>query len=266
MYLVAFQFVAATAMLVVAAGAQAQQPSLGLLYNTQERSSLTYRCNLLRGGELECEFVQSAIRTKSEPSGLTAVLENARKQFKSEKTPTSEECGTYKQMQAVFEGKAQAPMPEGLTALTAVEKADGLKVARLMTEYCERPSEEAFLAVVRASHEREVRTCKVSAHTFKQSFRKVLSGASRLPTWVAQSQPEGVCGTVQLSRFEAEETPVGTSKFTNWKYVARKAISNPNAELFPGHKCSSLDEKPYAYDWRSKEHQLSCQYITFSPL
>ena len=33
-----------------------------------------------------------------------------------------------------------------------------------------------------------------------------------------------------------------------------------------GASCKGLDEAEYLYDWRSKEHSLSCDYIEFTVL
>lgn len=257
---------AAFALLSGSAAAWAQSaPTLGLLYNTQEGHSLTYRCEPVKAAQLNCEFVQTAVRFKSTYADLPSVLDKARKQFGSEKQPSVQECTTYRDVLAVFEGKKTAPKPEGIAAMSQVEMADGQRIAKALVEYCDRPSEETFLSVVRIGHDKDRRTCSVSSISYRQSFRLLAEGSGRA-IWVTQGSPEGSCGIVQLSRFEPEETKIGTSTFTNWSYIARKAITNPSGELFPGAKCSGLDERPYTYDWRSKEHQMSCDYIQFSPL
>lgn len=168
-------------------------------------------------------------------------------------------------MLPILEGKKAAPKPEGLALMTPIDRADALRFAQAFAAYCDKPTEESFLAIVRLGQDKDRRTCSVSSNSFAQSFRLAPQSNSR-PVWVAQGNPEGVCGTVQLSRFESEEIAIGSSKFLNWKYVARKAVTNPSGEIFPGTKCSGLDETPYTYDWRSKEHQMSCDYIQFSPL
>jgi hypothetical protein len=214
---------------------------------------------------LNCEFVQTTVRFKSTDADLPGVLGNARKQFGSEVPPSIQECTTYRGILAVLEGKKPAPNPEGIAAMSQVEKADGLRMAKAFSEYCDRPTEEVFLSIVRAGHDKDRRTCSVSANAYKQSFRLLSEGPSRA-VWVTQGSPEGTCGVVELSRFEPEEMKIGNSTFTNWSYIARKAITNPSGEFFPGVKCSGLDERPYTYDWRAKEHQMSCDYIQFSPL
>ena len=257
-----------TAALLLLASAPSlgqEAPTLGLLYNTQEGHSLTYRCEPVRAGQLNCEFVQTAVRMKSSISQLPAILAQARQQFRTEKPPTTQDCGMFKEILDIMDGKKTAPKPEAVAALTAVERADAQRSARVFLDYCSKPIEENYLALARSGHEKERRTCTVSSNSYKQSFRPVTEGNGAV-VWVTQSSPDGPCGIVQLSRFESEETKIGTSKFTNWKYIARKAITNPSSELFPGAKCSGLDERPYTYDWRSKEHQMTCDYIQFSPL
>jgi hypothetical protein len=47
-----------------AAIAAEDYPTLGLVYNTTENSSLTYQCHLERDNRLECDFIQSSVRIK----------------------------------------------------------------------------------------------------------------------------------------------------------------------------------------------------------
>ncbi len=239
-------------------------PTVGFLYNTQENHSLAYRCESVRTGHLECEFVQTAVRRKSTKEDLPSVLEKARKEFVAEKLSV-EDCKTYRDALAVFEGKKTATPTSGIPGMSSVQKVDGQRVAKALVEYCDRPSTESYLSIVRVGHDKDCRTCLVSSNQFKQSFRWLPDGSGR-SVWITQGPPEGVCGVVQLSRFESEETKIGKSTFTNWSYIARKAITNPSADFLPGAKCSALDERTYTYDWRSKEHQMTCDYIQFSPI
>lgn len=240
-------------------------PTLGLLYNTQERHSLTYRCEAVRSAQLNCEFIQTSIRFKSTYADLPIVLEKARKQFGSERPPSIEACSTYRDILAVLDGKRAPPKQKGLSEMSPIEKADGRQIGKALVAYCDRPNEENFLSMIRTGFDKDRRTCNVSSTSFKQSFR-LLSDASGRSIWAAEGSPEGSCGIVQLSRFEPEETKAGASTLTNWSYTARKAITNPSGEFYPGAKCSGFDEQPYTYSWRANEHQMSCDYIQFSPL
>ena len=240
-------------------------PTVGILYSTKERHSLTYECQPVKGNQLTCEFVQSSVRQKAKAADLPNVIEEALKQFPNEKPPSSEDCSSYRQIVAVLEGREEKGTKLGqLTNLSELEKADLLKVAKSFIAYCDNPTKEMLVSIVRLSHDRDVRTCQVSSHTFTQTFKQ-LSEIGSGSVWIAQGAAEGPCGIVQLSRFEPEELGAGKSKSIYWKYVARKAVTNPDGELLLGGKCSALDEGAYLYDWRSKEHQLSCDYIQFSP-
>lgn len=251
--------------LVALNGAAQSAPTIGLLYNTEERYSLTYHCEPVRNEQITCEFVQTGVYAKATYADLPGALDKAIKQFATEKPPTPQECTAYREMLAIVEGKKTAPRPEGLADMSQVEKGDTQQLAKALTTYCDTSSEEAFLALTRIAQERDRRTCKVFSLSFRQTFRQVSEVKGRI-VWVAQDQPDGPCGIVQLSRFEPEEVKLGTGTITQWAYIARKAITNPSAELFPGGKCTGFDERSYKYDWRPKEHQLSCDYIAFSPL
>lgn len=255
------QYVAVATLVLTPLGSWAQEvPGLGIVYHMTERSSLTYSCKKTNPEQLSCEFVQSSIRPKATIQELPAFIENSRKQFVAQKTP-GDECKTFRDMVDVLEGTKPAPDPKGLASMTPVQKADGLSLGKAGLAYCAKPNVENVDAMARLMHERDRRTCTVSTNAFKQTFRKADAGADS--AWIVQDKPSGPCGVVQLSRFEPEK---GSTGYKFWKYIARKAITNPSGELMLGGKCTGLDEAPYIYHWHAKEHQLSCDYFQFSPL
>lgn len=241
-------------------------PTLGILYNSQEAHSIVYNCGPVTGGEITCDFVQTAVRFKTTEVELAGKLLEARKQFASSGAQVSpKECDTYRDLVAILEGRKVAPKPEAMKTLSQASKNDKLRLMKAIVAYCGKPTEENFLALTRFQHDLDRRTCRVSSNSFKQIFRPA-SGGNTLGAWLVQSKPEGACGTVSLSRFEPVDTAISGSGFTFWRYIARKAITNPNNEFAPGVKCGGFDELPYTYDWQPRELQMSCNYIEFSPI
>jgi hypothetical protein len=247
-------------LLAGAASAWAQtSPSLGILYNTTETNSLVYRCSPPQGNELKCEITQTSVRPKATYADLASTVDNARKAFPNEKPWSAEECKSTRQIMDVLEGKITPPKADALASMSEVTKRDVAATIGALMKYCATPTEEVFLEMIRLSAEKDRRTCKVSSINFQQTFTRA-EGSRSPPTWVAQSKPEGQCGIVQLSRFEPEVSQIGKGNFTNWSFVARKAITNPSGELFPGVKCSGLDERPYTYlisDLPQQAHSVS---------
>jgi hypothetical protein len=243
-----------------------EAPSNGLVYNTTEAHSLTFDCKRSHSDKLECNFVQTAVRYKATRSDLPSALEKARKSFESEKPPAESDCETFSNILDIVEGKKPPPAQSAMPEMTAIQKADVVGLSKAYVAYCRKPDVEAFLEVARKIAEKEHRTCRVTSKAFSQAFRPAPAGSPTASVWIAEDRPEGECGLVQLSRFEPEVITIGKINLVKWKYVARKAVSNPNGELFPGVKCSALDEASYVYDWRLSEKPMSCDYIEFSPL
>jgi hypothetical protein len=241
-----------------------EAPTTGLLYNTKETHSMVFRCQINSKNILDCEFTQTAVRKKGKPEDLDASLKQASEEFKGGVKVSTEECKLYGDLVDILEGRKKPPKEQGLSEITDIEKADLLKSTKAMRKFCTSKNEKDFLNVVRISHEKNLRTCKVSSNTFKQSFKMVQDNLSGTGSWVAKGEADGPCGIVQLSRFEPEKLKDTSLVF--WKYIARKAVTNPNGEFFPGASCKNLDESEYIYDWRSKEHSLGCDYIEFSAL
>ena len=241
-------------------------PRLGILYNLSEVHSLTYTCSTASSGALNCEFVQTSVRPKGTFADLPAALERARSDFAKGPIFNAEDCKLNQTLANILSGKEKAPKQDAMEKLTTVQRRDMLALTQGVLGTCSSRSEEKYLDLVRLGQDRDRRTCKVSSLTFSQTFRAVPDSGPTATVWLAQSKPDGPCGIVQLSRFESEQSKIGPANFTNWRFVARKAITNPSGELFPGASCSRFDERPYTYDWRAQEHQLTCDYIEFSPL
>jgi hypothetical protein len=91
-------------------GATAQEaPSSGILHNTAEAHSLTYRCSGLHGGRIECEFIKVAVRHKALAKDLPVELEAARKAFPSQKPLDGQYCSASRDALDVLEGRRKAP-------------------------------------------------------------------------------------------------------------------------------------------------------------
>lgn len=238
-------------------------PTTGLLYNTRESSSITYYCRQVQGGLLSCEFTQTAVRKQAHPSELEAVLTRAREAFRTGERPSADQCKSNVEMLDILDGRKKAPK-QWLEQTSDLAKSDVRRFIEAMSQYCKSPTEENYLGIARLVHERETRTCNVSAHTFEQTFQLLLNTNGRA-TWVNRSTPEGSCGIVQLNRFEAEQ-PTNT-KLLFWSYIARKAVTNPQGTVeLSNLSCKGLDESEYLYDWRSRELPLGCDYINFTAL
>jgi hypothetical protein len=238
-------------------------PTSGLLYSVRESHSLTYYCTKTNDGGLECDFNQTIVRKKGKPSDWDDALKRARDEAKRGVRMTAKDCRDFQQMIDVLEGRAKPKEP--MPALTALQKKDGLALIKAFLAYCKSKNEQDYIAVLRLTHEKDLRTCIVASNHYKQRFRGVASSDGTTTAWVvAQDGPEGPCGTVNLSRFEVDKDVNLQTPF--WTYTARKAVTNPNGTLLLGTSCKALDEEAYLYDWKSQEHAPRCDYISFSPL
>ncbi|WP_245494012.1 hypothetical protein [Rhizobium ruizarguesonis] len=267
--------------LVAFDAAATDYPTTGMLYNQQEDSSLTYNCTMQQSQRLRCEFIQTAVRKKAKPADLEKKLADARagypnivNQFKDPK-----QCGRMSALFSVLSGQLDidealkrypdlapdaAAFRTGMARLREEAKTspivlDSIKAVITM---CDHPSEENYLAMTRADHAKDMKTCQVSSNPYTQEFVWVAdfgnSGA-----WVVSAQPEGPCGIVQLSRFEMDKEYHGLF----WRYVARKAATNPTGTLLPGYSCSAVDQGEYLYDWKkTRSDHMQCEFVEFSPI
>jgi hypothetical protein len=265
-----------------AAFAGEEYPTTGIVYNTKEDSSITYDCNKLSSGVLECDLVQTSVRKKAKIKDLPEKLLEAKKQLPDaiKEIASEESCELTAVILSVLEGKStpeqaaeNAPKGaisdkqqfiKGMNEISASKKDDLLASIAALNDFCETKSEKSFLNITKIEHEKAIRTCTVSSNPFKQTFKWVEDYSGK-GAWVVDAKPSGSCGIVQLDRFEADVT---NSKLVFWKYIAKKAITNPKGEmLLSGLTCGNLDQDEYPYDWKSeRDTKLGCEYIEFSPI
>jgi hypothetical protein len=52
-----------------------------------------------------------------------------------------------------------------------------------------------------------------------------------------------------------------------WRYIARKAATNPSDTVLPGRNCSAIDQGEYVDDWKkTRSDHMQCEFVEFSPI
>lgn len=251
-------------------------PTTGLVFNTRENSSITYICELNANKRLECEFNQTSVRKAAKPEEWVEELKKAEKSYVEDVKKPRDDCKLFTATQEVLLGRKK---PEDITnGPTWADKAEFIKKMRSMSEaekkdlsgdiaplveYCNAPTKENYINLWRSGFDKQLRTCSVGSNAFKQIFKWVVDDSKEGGAWIVDSTASGPCGVVQLSRFEPVRTE--TTKLTFWRYIARKAITNPNGNILLA-KCKDFDESEYIYDWKNeRNNKLNCTYVEFAP-
>jgi hypothetical protein len=240
------------------------RPTVGIVYNTTEAHALTYECRDADSGAIECDFTQTSVWKKAEPEDLSRNLTAARSDWRQGGgRESAADCKSAAHARDVLEGRVEAQASDFYARQPQADKTQALKAAKLLISLCERPTEETYLELVRASYEQDSRTCRVRSNPFTQRFVPARDETGGTSSWIADSKPEGDCGVVQLSRFVRD----AVDGYVFWKYIARKAVTNPKATfLTSGKTCGEvISEVEYVYDWRQRTLDLGCDFIDFSP-
>jgi hypothetical protein len=168
----------------------ADYPTTGMLYNQQEDSSLTYNCTLQAGQQrLRCEFIQTAVRKKAKPADLEKKLGEAQKKYPGAVKEFSDpkECNIVGAWFGMATGQISidaalarnpkiatdaAKFKEGMIRLQEDAKANPnvLDTFRALAGMCDHPTEENFLKITKAAHDKDLRTWQVSSNPFTQKF------------------------------------------------------------------------------------------------
>lgn len=274
--LLAFGFVASTACAENA-------PTFGTVYNQREDSSLTYTCTPQGAQRLRCDFIQTSITKKAKPEDLEKRLADARKAYPNvvKDLADTERCKMLGAILNISTGKAPIDTvidqyPNLATDRDEFSKdmrqfrdnaksnPDLLDVSRAVVDLCNGPSEDGYLKLTRAIYAKDLRTCNVWSRPFTQEFVWV-SDYGKGGAWVVSAPPDGPCGLVQLSRFENENYQTDTAGL-HWRYVARRAVTNPSGTYLPGFSCSAFDQSEFVYDWKqTRSDYMQCEFVKFSP-
>jgi hypothetical protein len=251
-------------------------PSMGSAYGVKEDRSLSYECHESGNELITCDFVVAAIRYKVSSTDINKKIEEGMQQFEAAKEDLlrkDEGCDFISAFVKTIDGEASiSDYPEIFKTIEQKEMAAKYiaskeskefvaREGRPLLEFCNNPTKDNHLKVVTASVLKDSKTCYVSSQKFQQTFKRVEDFDDKTEIWTVNSEPTGVCGTVDLSRFE-RVTASGDIQF--WNYYAKKSVTNKKGE-FLGVQCSQLDEEEYEHTWVIPDAKyLGCDYIEFS--
>lgn len=244
------------------ATAQEEVPSFGLVFNSAEMSSLYFECRKSPHETLQCDFNQTIVRKKTTPEKLDEAIAAAQEQLQEHRSSfvfNAEECQAYQKLiadLAVDRGVVPHKLAPNLLEMPEGQKADLVASLKAISKICEAPTLENVIRLVELSHAKDLRTCRVSSHSFQQTLRRVAGS----DTWTANDGPHGPCGIINVSRLERAKD---SQLF--WEYISQKVITNPGANAFGSMTCSELDQREYRYTWKGRQHFARCEYVEFGP-
>lgn len=255
-------------------------PTFGQLYSRDDDSALSYDCTRNQVQRLRCEFIRTTISKNAKPEDLERTLAEARDVFPrvAKDWADPKQCGLFRAYLAMLEGDMTieaalqqypkltddpAEFTASITQYTedARNNPDLLKGFRALVDMCDSPSADNYLKLKRTAHEKDLRTCRITSRSFTEEFTGV-PGLNNDGAWIVSAQPEGLCGVLQLSRFEKDRSD--TTR-TAWRYIVRRIVSNPTGEVMPGTSCSTLERKEQVFDWKqTRSDYMRCDFVNFS--
>ena len=237
-------------------------PSIGSAYNTKENSYVQYECVPVNQ-QIKCSFSQVRISRKLPSSEISKRLESARSEYQadSKKQFGDTDCKRIKSYLIGLEnGKVPSDFKkdfaEYYSAMSLPEKSAAKPLLIAALRFCESPTEANYIEFAKVGLEKDSRTCNVTVNPYTQIFSQI----ANTDKWVVnQSEgPLGVCGVVNISRFEKD------GKYPLWNYFAKKVVTNKAGEITAGYSCAELDETEFEYSWKSDSRYVGCDFIAFN--
>lgn len=267
------RYVFGSMMLVAAAGvAAADAPSVGTVHNTKDNGWISYECGDVKGDRLTCTLTQVMVRKKLKQQELEAKYQEAIKGFEAQRNDPSmkEFCTMAAGVVDLMQGGPGVGLPaeakQTFQDFNAMQRRDTEQQFTAVLDTCRTKNMDGMRRFIRLGLEKDTRTCLVSTNRFEQTFRRVQDYDGKLTSWtVADTLPQGDCGFVQMSRFVPDDGKPLAGKILLWKYIGKRATSNPEGKTLFGTSCKGWDESETLYSWQQKEIPLQCDYIEYSP-
>jgi hypothetical protein len=209
-------------------------PTVGILTDVKDSSSLRYACSSEDEKVLHCDFYQVAFRKVLTQDQYAAYV---KREFADATKGNPDRTDT----------KACQPLPDTMKEvenspnLNERERTRALALIRRTLDICRDPSDQNVLALVREEADQALKTCKVYSSTYSQDFTKVSTS-----TWVADRQKQAadllgsICGAMYPDRFE-KDTKDSSQYITHWDFYIRTVVSNPSQMLL-NSECRKFEE------------------------
>jgi hypothetical protein len=231
----------------------ADYPSRGLVSNSS--GSIQYNCSLKSGlaDEMSCQMVKVSIRRGADPYEPQAAIDSFVKSTKDAKP--KDNCEVYSRFVEQFRAFKPADWNSKQFEVNEQQKQDEIRHWQALFNQCKSPSVANATEVVRAVHDKDLRTCTISTHVSSLTFRRVGND-----TWIANAGPADYdpCGSVEMSRFEKSKLSISDG----WAYTIRTTVANPNGESIGEESCKAF-EAEYSYEPLGIDHYARCDYIKF---
>lgn len=259
----------------MASASAADAPIISTVHNTRDNGWLTYECSPVEDERLTCTMTQVSVRKKLNPAEVERKYQADVKQWDKEKNDPAmkEMCVLSAGIIELLQGGSGKDLPpefgvpelQGMVkGLNAMQRRDMEQQHSAVLETCRTKNADGLHRMLRLALEKDARTCLVSTNRFEQTFRPIRNSDGKLLSWtIADTQPQGEFGFIQMSRFIPESDQPGRMTLL-WKYVAKRATSNPEGVTMMDISCKGWEETETVYDWQKKEIPLQCDYIEHS--
>jgi len=245
-------------------------PTTGIVYGVMENRSLTFDCKESGRDLIACNFTIAGISKKLTEDKANAKILEEMKEYESRMEEFSKEnegCSQAKLIVNVIEGKAEPPDPvvwkKSMSTKNQREIDDVKSNMESLINLCNKPTKNNYRKFISTQIIKDSKTCNLHSQNYQQTFKRVQDFDEKTEIWAVVSEPYGVCGLVQLDRFEREES--STEGLFFWNYYAKKFVTNKKGQTLLGTKCTDLDENEYEYNWRSPDPKyMGCEYIEYS--
>lgn len=220
---------------------------------------LTGSCTRKSKNTITCDFVQTMVRTETDPEDISTKVEEAVDGFKSAVEKDGQDA--YRQVSNKLDICTEERGKEFKTILEEKasnqhEKDISQKAYDSIKKLCDVKDEESYRAAVTALLEVEAVTCKVWNNHFTLEFNYDYSSQ----IWLSKTGPLSSCGIIEIISLYKSPEFKETKLF--WTYEQQRVVTNKNGQGLLG-SCKDRDVEPSKYETSSEPQFMHCEYIRY---
>lgn len=254
------RYIALLSIVISTYANSSNSPRVGFLYDQSgSKNAIQMDCKKINQSEfLKCDFIQTTVSYEVEPNKKQEIIQaEINKALNDTSYWDDNSVNEIKSLCSESSQDARKIKEHFKDMLHGHKKNYASKMLNIMDDACDietvQDAKTLTIELIKVDIESKTTHCKVWPHTWTETFEKVAAPTGNY--WLSKSSPTGDCGILNVSTLKKN------SKYF-WNYESTRLVTNKSGQTISG-SCKEIEERKVFYTWKSQEHDVNCQTITF---
>lgn len=239
-----------------------EYPSVVSVYGTENNDYISGSCEKKSDIELNCKFTQILIKRPGKPEHPSKGLARAANEIEPNWVAFNKRTCSARRL--IFDALKTGEFSKdwnksnfkNVMDANPNHKMNLMNRLKSRLDNCDKLFRKNAESMAKFSHNRKMRTCEISGHSYDQMF----SRSNDLTHWVSNTGPSGKCGVVIVNILRKIEV-LNTKQ---WSIETKITVTNKKAKMLRGLiSCEDYPEESFFYGWEQPKALLACDHIKF---